>query len=173
MRYNINLFPPPEQTLLDRLIFFSFHYLRYILVITQLVVLSVFTYRFAVDQDIVDLKDSLKQKQEIITVSSPLLQQVVSTDKKTTIIKSLIKDQSSFSQMLAYYLERFPQDITAQKLSVAPNEIDLQGTAKQISTLQNFYNRLKKENRFKQIELKNVQRTEDGYSFLFNLKNFT
>jgi len=73
MRYNINLIEKKEVSLLDRLIFFCLNYLRYIIVITQLVVIGVFFYRFQIDQRIIDLKEGVDQKKEIVKIVLPLL----------------------------------------------------------------------------------------------------
>ncbi|PJB87766.1 hypothetical protein CO083_05355, partial [Candidatus Roizmanbacteria bacterium CG_4_9_14_0_8_um_filter_34_12] len=64
MKYKINLLLPKEKNWLDKVIYFGLNYLRYILVITQTVIIMVFFYRFKIDQEIVDLKDAVKQKQE-------------------------------------------------------------------------------------------------------------
>ncbi|MDO8741626.1 MAG: hypothetical protein Q7J11_00595, partial [Candidatus Roizmanbacteria bacterium] len=61
MKYKINLLEKKETSLLDKLTFFGLNYLRYIIVITQLVVIGVFFYRFQIDQSIIDLKEGVNQ----------------------------------------------------------------------------------------------------------------
>ena len=73
MKYQINLLQEKEKDISGKIIYFALHYLRYILVVTQIVVIAVFFYRFKIDQEVIDLRDELKQKQEIVQVSSPLL----------------------------------------------------------------------------------------------------
>ena len=68
MRYKINLLEKKELNLLDKLTFFCLNYLRYIIVITQLVVIGVFFYRFQIDQRIIDLKEGVEQKKEIVQI---------------------------------------------------------------------------------------------------------
>ncbi|MEO6508395.1 MAG: hypothetical protein ABIO02_00425 [Patescibacteria group bacterium] len=172
MKYKINLLPPPQQSLIDKTVYFSYNYLRYILVFTQLVVLGVFTYRFSVDQQIVDLKDSLRQKQEIVKVSSPLLKQGAVVDDKIRNIKTVITKQDIYNEMISYYLSVFPEKITATQLSLLQGEIYLEGTTNDVGIIQIFYNRLKKDNRFGQLELRNIQKTAAGYSFNLTLRTF-
>jgi len=83
MKYQINLLPKKEKDFVDRGIYFALHYLRYVLVLTQIVVIAVFFYRFQIDQEIIDLKDELTQKQEIVAVSAPLLSEAQVVDVKT------------------------------------------------------------------------------------------
>ncbi len=172
MRYKINLLPPIEQTFLDRIIFFSFNYLRYILVLTMLVVLGVFIYRFTVDQEIVDLKESLRQKQQIVNVSAPLLEQAGGYGDRILGIKVVLADQYQFTQMLTYYLNVFPEKITASKISVKKDEISLSGQSVDLNTVQNFYTRLKMDKKFMIYDLSNLRKVEGGYSFSLILKTF-
>ena len=91
MRYTINLFSPKDKSLEDKVLYFAFNYLRCILVITQLVVIYVFFYHFTVDQQIVDLKDTLNQKQEIVSVVAPLLKQAERVDSRIKNARALAK----------------------------------------------------------------------------------
>ena len=64
MKYKINLLSKRlnKQSFLKKLNYFTYNYLRYILVITQLVVMSVLFFRFSIDQRIIDLKDEIYQQ---------------------------------------------------------------------------------------------------------------
>jgi dTDP-glucose pyrophosphorylase len=172
MRYKINLLPPPQLSTIDKAVYFSYNYLRYILVLTQLVVLGVFTYRFTVDQDIVDLKDTLRQKQEIVKVSQPLLNQGATVDNKVRNIKTVIGKQQDLSNMLSYYLSIFPEKISATRLTIQKDGIYLEGVTTDVTVLQSFYSRLQADKRFKHYELRNVQRTATGYTFILTLGKF-
>jgi len=93
MRYYINLLPVDELSIGDHIVYFSFHYLRYVLVITQLVVACVFFYRFKVDQDIIDLRESVSQKKQIAIAMAPILQDISENGRKTNAISNMLKKQ--------------------------------------------------------------------------------
>ncbi len=57
MKYKINLLLKKEEGILDKIYIFLVNYLRYIIVITQFVVIGVFFYRLQVDQRVIDLKE--------------------------------------------------------------------------------------------------------------------
>lgn len=86
MKYRINLLPQKETPLTEKIVYFALNYLRYIIVITQLVVIAVFFYRFQIDQKIIDLKESVDQKKEILQIVLPLLNQASNIDKKTMAV---------------------------------------------------------------------------------------
>ncbi|NTU72626.1 PilN domain-containing protein [Candidatus Roizmanbacteria bacterium] len=172
MKYTINLFPPKEQNVVDKVIYFSFHYLRYILVFTQLVVIGVFLYRFQVDQEIVDLKDILNQKQEIVEVSQPLIKQVEGVDLKIKQASTVLKRQTTFQAMTSYFLNRFPEKLTLTKLKIDDKNIMFEGKTTDADSVRVFYYRLLKEKQFDVIELESLNKVESGYVFNFVLKNF-
>lgn len=173
MKYTINLLPQPEQTVVDKIVYFAFHYLRYILVITQFVVICVFFYRFRVDQEIVDLKDGLQQKRDIISATSTLLDEVEVVDRKITIAKGALSQQDSVNEMLTYFLSRIPQSFLINDVTIVSGTVRFSGQTQDIDSIQVFYDTLKAEKRFQNVVFESVNRTVDSYSFSFQLQNFT
>lgn len=172
MKNRINLLLPKEQVLADRIIYFAQNYLKYILVITQIFVIGVFFYRFKVDQQIIDLKDGLMQKQEIVDVSQPLIDEAKDIDYKIKVAQEVIKKQEDLKAMMDYLLSRFPEGVTLSDLKIGLDEISFKGISNNSIVLQAFYNKLQKEGRFKTIILKNIKKTDVGYTFLFSLASF-
>lgn len=172
MKNRINLLLPKEQVLADRIIYFAQNYLKYILVITQIFVIGVFFYRFKVDQQIIDLKDGLMQKQEIVDVSQPLIDEAKSIDHKIKVVQEVIRKQENLKEMMDYLLSRFPEEITLTDLKIESDETSFKGISNNSIILQTFYSRLQKEGRFKTVALKNIKKTDLGYTFLFSLASF-
>lgn len=172
MRYLINLFPAKEQSTIDKIIYFAFHYLRYILVITQFVVICVFFYRFKVDQEIVDLKDALNQKQQIVNATQLLIDEVKVVSKKVGEINTVFAQQDISQDLLSYFFDRFPANLRLTRVRLVDGSLDVDGVTDDPNSVRIFYDSLKSENRFKNINLKNVRKTEDGYAFSLELLNY-
>ena len=172
MRYKINLLEKKDIGLLDKLTFFSLNYLRYIIVITQLVVIGVFFYRFQIDQKIIDLKEGVEQKKEIVKIVLPLLDEVAKIDKKTLIINETLLKQKKFSEMIDYFITSFPETISLTNMEVKNESIKITGDATNAQHLQAFYTLLKEENKFKMVSLQNIKKTETGYNFVLFLEKF-
>lgn len=172
MKYKINLLEKKELSLLDKLTFFSLNYLRYIIVITQLVVIGVFFYRFQIDQRIIDLKEGVDQKKEIVKIVLPLLNEAAKIEKKTSTINETLLKQKKFSEMVDYFLASFPETITLTNMEVKDESIKITGDAENAQHLQAFYTLLKKENKFKTVNLQNIKKTEMGYNFVLFLEKF-
>lgn len=172
MKNKINLLLPKEQDLSDKILYFSLHYLRYILVITQIVVIGVFFYRFQIDQQIIDLKDELVQKQEIVAVSQPLVDEARSIDRKIKSSREILQRQEDIKGMTNYLFSLFPKGLHLTDMKIGINMIDFRGISDSPVILQLFLNRLRKDSRFNSIELKNINKTTNGFSFSFTLADY-
>ncbi|MFA9288789.1 MAG: PilN domain-containing protein [Weeksellaceae bacterium] len=172
MKYQINLFPEKKLSAADKIIYFSLHYLRYILVITQFVAICVFFYRFKVDQDIVDLKDTLIQKQHIIESTQMLLDEIKELDAKISNVKPLLTRQSAMVTMYQYFFSRMPSSIVITTMSVNEESVIVSGITTDVESIKAFYEQLKIDKRFTEITLRNVNKTDLGYEFNLSLQTF-
>ncbi len=172
MKYSINLLNEKEAPFLEKVMFFFLNYLRYIIIVTQLVVIGVFFYRFQIDQRIVDLKESVDQKKEIAKVVLPLLKEAERIDKRTIEAKAIFRRQQVFSVMLRYFLSQFPASITLINLELNPDSIKATGNAFEAKELQGFYSLMQKDKKFGKVELQTLRKTDFGYSFVLSLSKF-
>lgn len=172
MRYKINLLPEKERDFLDKSIYFVLHYLRYVLVITQIVVISVFFYRFKIDQEIIDLKDELTQKQEIVAVSEPMLKQAEIVDLKTKQIREVLVNQAQFSESFTYFLETFPLLLTIKRLEIKGNIYKFDAITTNPEVIRSYVTRLKQDKRFKDVSLGSIKRSDAEFFAPFILSDF-
>ncbi|OGK17976.1 hypothetical protein A3G67_04665 [Candidatus Roizmanbacteria bacterium RIFCSPLOWO2_12_FULL_40_12] len=169
MKYNINLAGKKQPNIVDKIVYFFLHYLRYILVFTQLIVLVVFFFRFSVDETIIDLRDSIGQKRAIIEVVQPILAEAKKINDQAAESKQILKDQDNLLSSVRYILSIFPEALVLDHMVFDEGKLTLTGVALNPQHLQLFYNRLKKENKFPSVALVNVKRGESGYSFTIEL----
>ncbi len=172
MKYKINLLSKKKESLVDRIIYFSLNYLRYILVITQIFVIFVFFYRFKVDQEIIDLKDAVAQKKEIVNISQSLLKEATAMELKVNQIKPILQKQNYALDELNYILSIFPESVYVGKMSINDKEIVLDSFTDNSTIIKIFYQRLLKEKKFKQINLINLKKNETDYTFSLILSEY-
>ena len=172
MKYKINLLPEKERDFLDKGIYFLLHYLRYILVITQIVVIVVFFYRFKIDQEVIDLKDELQQKQEIVAVSDPLLKQAQTIDQNTKQIREILTDQAQFSESFTYILNTFPLQLTIKSLAIADGKYSFSATTTNPEIVRSYVARLTKDKRFSDVSFGSIERSGIQFTVPFVLSGF-
>jgi Tfp pilus assembly protein PilN len=172
MSFRINLLTKKELSLADKLVYFSLNYLRYIIVITQLVIIFVFFYRFQLDQKIIDLKEAVAQKKEIIQVVLPLLSEAEIIEKKQEAAKSVLERQEKMLSMFKYFVSIFPQGLILKEMRLSVDSIEVLGVAFLPENLQNFINLVKKEKKFKKVNLKSIKKNEAFYEFELEFSQF-
>ncbi len=164
--------PKKETPLMEKVFYFALNYLRYIIVITQLVVIGVFFYRFQIDQKIIDLKEAVDQKKEIVNIVLPLLNEANRINIKTIEIEKIFDKQNSFSSMISYLLSVFPETVTLTNFESDNDSLKITGITNNPKHLQAFYNLLKKEKKFGLVEFQTIKKTDIGYNFTIALNKY-
>ncbi len=173
MKYNINLLKEEKkQTLIDRVFYFVLNYLRYIIVVTQLVVICTFFAKFALDQQIVDLQEEIDQKQEIVKMFQPLIKDSRTVSVRLKEIENIANQQPLQEEMVRYVLQRFPKDFTLKEMTINKNGITLIGNTVNAATLESFNARLRSEKKFKMINLKSIRRSVGSLEFYIEMQQF-
>lgn len=170
-QYRINLLQHKRKpiTLIDKLIFFALHYLRYIIIITQIIVIGVFFYRFIIDQQVIDLKESVNQKQEIIHIALPIVQEAKAFETKTTAIKKILDQQNQFSVHFDYIVSIIPESIIIKTLNLTAQGITLAGNAPEVTSIRALYERVQKDKKFKNVSLEKITKDESLFTFSINI----
>lgn len=164
-KYQINLIQQKKKDFADTIIYFFLHYLRYIIVLTQIVVIGVFFFRFQVDQEIIDLKESIDQKQEIVQVTKPLIAEARAIDAKIKVVKKILKSQETFLKNMNYVFATIPQGIVLNKFEINEGAITFTGTTNNIPLIKAFSETLKKSGTFKMVTMTDLIKGAGGYSF--------
>lgn len=173
MKYLINLLPKRDKNITDRLVYFSFHYLRYILVITQFVAICVFFYRFKVDQEIVDLKDTLTQQSAIVESTKNLLESAREVDTKMKDIRTILDDQREFESLYKYFFSFFlDTNVLLTSFDFEAKSISLSGQSTDVASVKLIIDKLNKEGKFKNVKLSNVNKVENKFQFDLSMEEF-
>lgn len=173
MKYSINLLPKERhQNTWDKVFYFILNYLRYIIVITQLVVIFVFIAKFSTDQRIVDLQESIDQKYEIVSVFQPLVKEAKVANFKMEEIEKALVEQEKLSVMLRYVMNNFPAELTLKQLQIAGDSCYFRGITLNPEVLRQFTDKMKGDNQFKVVNLKTIKKTDEGFEFDIELQKY-
>lgn len=174
MKYKINLLEQKSdgKGFLKKLNYFFFNYFRYILVITQLIVISVLFYRFTIDQNIINLKEEIDQQESMLKVIKPIIDESQVIDSKIKKAKDILNNQDIFRNQLIYLLPNFPSTIFLDKLSFTKESVHMEGMILNPIELQAFFNKVKKDNKYKEVVLSNISKSDQGYLFSMSLNEF-
>lgn len=172
-KYNINLLEKQNTDLYQVIITFVLGFFKYILVITQIVILAVFLYRMKID---VEIKDSLSMyygNKVVVESSQDIVRDYLRKVELMTNIDAKLKQEENEAAALEYLLSIFPQNFFLYELSFANDSYSIRGVSYDYTTIMKFYNRLNSDSFFEEIDLDSVQRSELGFDFIFKLSNFS
>jgi len=129
--HQINLLPKDtfEQTPTGKFLQWAISVGRWIIVFTDLIVISSFFSRIYFDTKLDNLYDNLKINQAIIEATSDFEGSFRLFQKKLSLIKSLNKNRLPATGQTSFITSFLPNDVYLNSLSVSKEEISLSGTA--------------------------------------------
>lgn len=146
----------------NQILSWVFTYGRYIIIITQIIVLSVFFARFKLDQDHTDLKEAVSQKQAIIESVADLETEIRRVQKKLSHIRETIVNQDINIKILRFLQENTPSDMVFSTLSISPEKISFSAIAKSLHSFSFLLSKLQQDNKFSDVSLEDINRKSDG-----------
>lgn len=164
-KHVINLLPEKNKSFTEKILYFALHYLRYIVVITQIVVISVFFFRFTIDQQIVDLKERVNQKQEIIKLTRPIIVEAAEVSEKMEYVKKQITTQNAFQMRLDSIFSVVPKEISLFDFTINEKNIAFRGRSATVEAVKYLNGALQKKPDFKSVRIDTVVKGQDGFIF--------
>jgi hypothetical protein len=172
-KYNINLIIKSGETLnfSEQFLSWALTYGRYIIIITQIVVLSVFFARFKLDRDHTDLKETVLQKQALIESVSDMEKEIIKTQLKLSQIKTIITNKDQFLELITFLQDNVSTDTSFNTLSVSPDRIQFSATTDSLRSFGYLIKKFQQENKFTEAVLEDISRKPNGkIEFRINAK---
>jgi len=171
-RREIELIPKEdwEKKPLGKLLKWALTVGRYIVIITELVVILAFLSRFKLDRDLTNLYEEIEQKQAIVESANDLENNFRFLQKRLLTIKKLEKEQLQAAQILEELGGLTPVDVSLTEFSSSNEEIALSATALSEAGLATFLANLKNSERFNDLVLSQVSsETTKEFGIQFSL----
>jgi len=160
----ISLLPTEEfeKTRLGRFLKWALSFGRWIVILTELIVILCFLSRFKLDRDLTDLGEKIKEQQAIIASFGDLEENFRNLQKRLATVDQLEKEQLLTSTLLAELSETIPLDVSLDEMTVKEKEIEISGLALSEAGFGSLIKELDKSEKFKRITLDNVSKEETG-----------
>lgn len=151
-----------DSTLLGQFFHWALSYGRYIIIFTQIVVLTVFFMRFVLDREHIDLKDAVQQKQALIASIQDVENEIRAIQDRLLKIKGIESVQSTPLAIVNFLQTATPTDISYTQFSLSEDKLVLEGTSTNLGALSALLYQLKRSNKFIEITLDDIQRNPDS-----------
>ena len=160
----INLLPQEEisQKPVNKFVVWALGIGRYIVIFTEAIVLIVFLARFKLDAEILDLKQQMQAKAQLIESLQDFEEEFRLTQTKIKTVESLLSQKSDNAQFLGILEEKTPVDIILTSLSNREGTVELVGLAEQYASVTQLVEELKKEDQlFSKVVLASLGRVKE------------
>lgn len=169
-KYSINLLSEKKGDWADKFLFFLLHYFRYVVVITQIFVIGVFFARFRLDQEIVDLKESFIQKQEILKITFPLVKEAQALEARTKQISILLTSQEAFARDFSFIIGNVPKNTYITGFEQSENTIKITGFTTQLLDIKMYHAKLAQNKLLGTVVIDSVSGYElTGFDFVISI----
>jgi len=163
-KVNINLLLKSEtvHSFSDQLLSWALTYGRYIIIITQIFVLSVFFARFKLDRDYTDLKELAFQKKALIESVSDLDTEIRRVQNKLANIKTITSNQDLPLEIIHFLQENIPANTRFSTLTITSSKITFAAKSGNLREFSYFLQLIQKGNKLTNVALDEIRRLPDG-----------
>lgn len=149
---SINLLRP-RSVLIDQIVNWALNIGRLLVIVTEIVAFSMFVYRFALDRQILDLKDKIEQERQIVNVFKEREDTFRQLQTKLDLTGNLITGQQKQQNVLKTITTTVPSDSSLSSVSVASDSANILIGSPNISSLRNYVEALKKDKQFESVTI--------------------
>lgn len=160
---SINLIKDQQSDLLERVINWSLSVGRALVIITELITLAAFLWRFGLDQQLIDLHTQIKQKQAIVSAFKKNEDEYRNLQNRLSIASNFTVSGEKEIQTYQDILKLSTPGITFNKVSSSGDIISMEINATSVSALSSFVNSLKSYSAIDSVSIDKIEtKTSNG-----------
>ena len=161
---SINLIIKPQELLSisSQFLNWALTYGRYIIIIIQIVVLTVFFMRFKLDRDRTDLKEAVTQKKALVESISDMEKEINRVNKRLSDLKIITTNQNLYPRVIYFLEKNTPATTTYSLISLSKNTLNMVATSENLKTFNFLLRRIQEEKLLTDIQLQDLKRKADG-----------
>lgn len=172
LKKEINLLPkePWETGILGQLIPWTLSVGRYVVVLTELMVISAFLYKFSLDGKQFDLQEKIRQKQAIINSYEDLEANFRQVQLQINSVKEVENKAMKAGEVLDALGQMTPIDAAYESITIDNDGVSLQGTVLSEIGLATLLTQTQASQNFDRVSLENVSSgTDNSQAIIFRM----
>ncbi|MCL4382876.1 PilN domain-containing protein [Patescibacteria group bacterium] len=141
---------------------------RYIVIVTEIIVMTAFLSRFWLDARVADLNETIDQRKALIGSYSEFENEFRSVQKKVGIILGISSEQPP-SDVISTLTGFLPEGVSLSSISQTGNEIRLQARTTSEISISQFVSNLTNTNKFEEVILTQLDSADNSGFLIFDL----
>ncbi|MEA3355454.1 MAG: PilN domain-containing protein [Patescibacteria group bacterium] len=154
----INLLPKDkwEVGIVGKLLKWALNIGRYVVVFTELIVISAFLFRFSLDRKLTDLRKEMKQKQEVVVFYEDFESSFRKIQKQLENIKETNASSVDVESILLNISQITPIDTVYSRINIVAEEVSLEGETLSEIGLATLLAKAQENKKFSEVVLESV-----------------
>ncbi len=154
---SINLVKNKQIPLFDKFMNWALTAGRLIVIITEIVAVSAFIYRFSLDERLIDLHSSIKGKQALISLLKQDENKYRNLQDRIALASSLLEKNAKTNKIVLDIVGLIPQGVKINNLTFNKDKIAINAAINSVSSLTDFINSLKDYPDIKSVSIDNIE----------------
>jgi Tfp pilus assembly protein PilN len=161
---SINLLPRDsfENSTIGVILEWSLVFGKWAVILTQLVVMAAFLYRFTLDRQLTDLRKSINQDVAIIKSYEKIEQEYAIAQKQVNKAKEVLDGQALVINTLAEIGKITPSDVWFEKIGISKTSLTLSAYAGSLTGFGQFLTAMTKDSMFSKISLARLETSSNA-----------
>lgn len=154
---SINLIKNKHVSFLDKFMGWALTVGRLIVIITEIVAVAAFIYRFSLDERLSDLHSAIKQKQTIVSLLKQDENKYRNLQSRLALASTVQEKFAKTNKIILDVIDKASDGIDINNFVLNKDRINIDANVGSTSTLKNFINSLKNYPDIKSINIDNIE----------------
>ena len=159
---SINLIKNKQIPLFDKFMNWALTVGRLIVILTEIIALLAFVYRFSLDEKLIDLHSAIKQKQVLISLLKQDEDKYRNLQDRIALAGSLMEKNAKTNKIVLDIVGLTPQGSRIDSLTFNKDKLIINANIGSVSSLTDFINVLKDYPGIKAMSIDNIENKSTG-----------
>lgn len=154
---SINLIKNKQIPLFDKFMNWALTVGRLIIILTEIVAVLAFIYRFSLDERLIDLHSGIKQKQALISLLKQDEDRYRNLQDRIALASDLSEKNTKTNTIVLDIIDLIPQGTKINSLTFNKDRITINANTNSVSSLTDFINILKNYPDIKSVSIDSIE----------------
>lgn len=161
---SINLLRDSSGNFIDKFVAWALSAGRVIVIITELIALGAFLYRFSLDRQLIDLHTKINQEQKVVAYLKDNEQTYRNLQNRLLLAADFSKQGTDKVSILKQIIGLAPGGITFNNITLQKDRVRIDANSTSVSSLSNFVTSLKNYSRVSSVIIEKIENRSSSAS---------
>lgn len=166
---NINLLKDKNKNFIDKFIAWALTIGRVIVIVTEMIALGAFLYRFSLDRELIDLHDRTKRKEQIVRLLKPNEEKFRNLQKRLEVAGKFESESENLINTYQTLNALAPTDIVFGNVTTSPQKMKFDVNVQSVISLATFINRLKKNEKIASVSIDKIENKTSSATIIVSI----